>query len=140
MLICTGCIVCATRHVHFIVCDPGSCVLCLLGLAPSLPEDLYHLIKKAVSMRKHLEKNRKVGMALHTTCAWHAEMDLHTACQVQSGWRHTAYRPNFSLKQYSQIHSHQRKLSKIDQDWKSAMIGVAVCKFTTICLGQPHSW
>ena len=29
------------------------------GLAPSLPEDLYHLIKKAVSIRKHLEKNRK---------------------------------------------------------------------------------
>merc|ERR1712217_286833 len=29
------------------------------GLAPSLPEDLYHLIKKAVSMRKHLERNRK---------------------------------------------------------------------------------
>ena len=64
-----------------IVCDPGSCVLCLLGLAPSLPEDLYHLIKKAVSMRKHLEKNRKVGMALHTTCAWHAEMDLHTGSE-----------------------------------------------------------
>jgi len=29
------------------------------GLAPSIPEDLYHLIKKAVSVRKHLEKNRK---------------------------------------------------------------------------------
>jgi len=28
------------------------------GLAPSLPEDLYHLIKKAVSVRKHLERNR----------------------------------------------------------------------------------
>lgn len=28
------------------------------GVAPKLPEDLYHLIKKAVSMRKHLEKNR----------------------------------------------------------------------------------
>jgi len=28
------------------------------GLAPSLPEDLYHLIKKAVSIRKHLERNR----------------------------------------------------------------------------------
>jgi small subunit ribosomal protein S13e len=28
------------------------------GLAPTLPEDLYHLIKKAVSMRKHLERNR----------------------------------------------------------------------------------
>merc|ERR1711937_547345 len=29
------------------------------GLAPSLPEDLYCLIKKAVAVRKHLEKNRK---------------------------------------------------------------------------------
>jgi len=29
------------------------------GLAPQIPEDLYHLIKKAVSVRKHLEKNRK---------------------------------------------------------------------------------
>lgn len=29
------------------------------GLAPSIPEDLYHLIKKAVSVRKHLEKSRK---------------------------------------------------------------------------------
>jgi len=29
------------------------------GLAPSIPEDLYYLIKKAVSVRKHLEKSRK---------------------------------------------------------------------------------
>ena len=29
------------------------------GLAPEIPEDLYHLIKKAVSVRKHLEKSRK---------------------------------------------------------------------------------
>eukprot|EP01062_Namystynia_karyoxenos_P077984 TRINITY_DN7955_c0_g2_i4.p2 TRINITY_DN7955_c0_g2~~TRINITY_DN7955_c0_g2_i4.p2 ORF type:complete len:153 (+),score=77.56 TRINITY_DN7955_c0_g2_i4:110-568(+) len=29
------------------------------GLAPDTPEDLYHMIKKAVQMRKHLEKNRK---------------------------------------------------------------------------------
>ena len=29
------------------------------GLAPEIPEDLYHLIKKAVAVRKHLEKNRK---------------------------------------------------------------------------------
>ena len=28
-------------------------------LAPALPEDLYHMIKKAVVMRKHLERNRK---------------------------------------------------------------------------------
>jgi len=29
------------------------------GLAPSIPEDLYMLIKKAVSVRKHLERNKK---------------------------------------------------------------------------------
>ena len=34
-------------------------ILKLRGMAPDLPEDLYHLIKKAVSMRKHLEKSRK---------------------------------------------------------------------------------
>ncbi|KAJ7949621.1 40S ribosomal protein S13 [Quillaja saponaria] len=28
-------------------------------LAPEIPEDLYHLIKKAVSIRKHLKRNRK---------------------------------------------------------------------------------
>ena len=29
------------------------------GCAPTIPEDLYHLIKKAVAMRKHLNRNRK---------------------------------------------------------------------------------
>lgn len=28
------------------------------GLAPEIPEDLYQLIKKAVAVRKHLERNR----------------------------------------------------------------------------------
>jgi len=40
----------------------GSKILRLLkknGLAPEIPEDLYCLIKKAVSVRKHLERNRK---------------------------------------------------------------------------------
>jgi small subunit ribosomal protein S13e len=40
----------------------GSKILRILkasGLAPEIPEDLYHLIKKAVAMRKHLERNRK---------------------------------------------------------------------------------
>ncbi|KAJ1952516.1 ribosomal 40S subunit protein S13 [Dispira parvispora] len=40
----------------------GSKVLRILkasGLAPSIPEDLYHMIKKAVAIRKHLERNRK---------------------------------------------------------------------------------
>ncbi|EAA11694.3 40S ribosomal protein S13 [Anopheles stephensi] len=30
-----------------------------VGLKPDIPEDLYFLIKKAVSIRKHLERNRK---------------------------------------------------------------------------------
>jgi len=34
-------------------------ILKIAGLAPELPEDLYHLIKKAVNIRRHLEKNRK---------------------------------------------------------------------------------
>ena len=34
-------------------------IILLLGLAPEIPEDLYHLIKKAVAIRKHLERNRK---------------------------------------------------------------------------------
>jgi small subunit ribosomal protein S13e len=29
------------------------------GMSPDIPEDLYCLIKKAVSVRKHLERNRK---------------------------------------------------------------------------------
>ena len=39
----------------------GNKILRLLkrnGLAPTLPEDLYHLIKKAVNVRKHLEHSR----------------------------------------------------------------------------------
>ncbi|XLT02533.1 hypothetical protein HN51_051884, partial [Arachis hypogaea] len=31
----------------------------LICLVPEIPEDLYHLIKKVVSIRKHLERNRK---------------------------------------------------------------------------------
>merc|ERR1711904_259291 len=44
------------------ICKPASKVLRILkghGLAPEIPEDLYFLIKKAVNVRKHLEKNRK---------------------------------------------------------------------------------
>ena len=29
------------------------------GLAPEIPEDLYYLIKKAVSVRKHLKKQKR---------------------------------------------------------------------------------
>jgi small subunit ribosomal protein S13e len=29
------------------------------SLAPEIPEDLYHLMKRAVSIRKHIEKNKR---------------------------------------------------------------------------------
>lgn len=34
-------------------------LLIILGLAPEIPEDLYMLIKKAVAVRKHLERSKK---------------------------------------------------------------------------------
>ena len=34
-------------------------IFLMTGCAPQIPEDLYNMIKKAVSIRKHLEKNRK---------------------------------------------------------------------------------
>nr|XP_029116152.1 40S ribosomal protein S13 isoform X1 [Elaeis guineensis] len=52
-LFCLGfCIVVLFKVLNFICMG-------LAGLAPEIPEDLYHLIKKAVAIRKHLERNRK---------------------------------------------------------------------------------
>ena len=34
-------------------------------MAPELPEDLFYLVKKAVTIRKHLERNRKDKDAKH---------------------------------------------------------------------------
>ena len=42
-------------------------VLKSLGAAPELPEDLYFMIKKAVGMRKHLERNRKVTLPIYSS-------------------------------------------------------------------------
>ncbi|XP_068930434.1 small ribosomal subunit protein uS15-like [Petaurus breviceps papuanus] len=50
------------RDSHGVRFVTGNKILRILkskGLAPDLPEDLYHLIKKAVVVRKHLERNRK---------------------------------------------------------------------------------
>ena len=43
----------------FISLSSRLCISSPSGLAATLPEDLYCLIKKAVSVRKHLERNRK---------------------------------------------------------------------------------
>ena len=47
--------VCAASEVWCV--DAIGCVR--VGLAPEIPEDLYFLIKKAVAIRKHLERNKK---------------------------------------------------------------------------------
>ena len=47
-------------QVRFVTGNKILRILKAKGLAPDLPEDLYSLIKKAVNIRKHLERNRKV--------------------------------------------------------------------------------
>merc|ERR1711860_262327 len=46
-------------QVRFVTGNKILRILKAKGLAPDLPEDLYHLIKKAVNIRKHMERNRK---------------------------------------------------------------------------------
>jgi small subunit ribosomal protein S13e len=63
------------------------------GLAPSLPEDLYHLIKKAVSIRKHLEKNRndkdsKFRLILVESRIHRIARYYKTARQLPPNWRY----------------------------------------------------
>jgi ribosomal protein S15P/S13E len=53
---------------NVVVCITYSILNIFSAMAPSLPEDLYHLIKKAVSVRKHLERNRKVCFACALPC------------------------------------------------------------------------
>merc|ERR1711972_863660 len=50
------------------------------GMAPALPEDCYYLIKKAVSIRKHLERNRKDKMP---------SSDLFLLNQESTDWQDT---------------------------------------------------
>ena len=61
--LCAGVILRDSHGVAQVRFVTGNKILRILkakGLAPDLPEDLYSLIKKAVNIRKHLERNRKV--------------------------------------------------------------------------------
>lgn len=76
-----------------LLCSVGwtSTYLCA-GLAPEIPEDLYQLIKKAVSMRKHLDANKKdkdakfhlilVESRIHRLARYYKVGRLHVACRV----------------------------------------------------------
>ncbi len=64
-----------------------------LGLAPSLPEDLYHLIKKAVAVRKHLERNRndkdsKFRLILIESRIHRISRYYKTARQLPPNWKY----------------------------------------------------
>ena len=47
-------------QVRFVTGNKILRILKAKGLGPNIPEDLHHLIKKAVAIRKHLERNRYV--------------------------------------------------------------------------------
>ncbi|XP_041067736.1 40S ribosomal protein S13-like [Carcharodon carcharias] len=49
----------SVAQVHFVTGNKMLRILKSRGLAPDFLEDLYHLIKTAVAVRKHLERNRK---------------------------------------------------------------------------------
>ena len=51
-------------QVRFVTGNKILRVLKAKGLAPDLPEDLYHMIKRAVAIRKHLERNSTILNAL----------------------------------------------------------------------------
>ena len=53
------CLFCLVGKVRFVTGNKISRILNSKGLTPDFPEDIYNLIKKAVFIRKHLERNRK---------------------------------------------------------------------------------
>lgn len=54
-------------QVRFVTGNKILRILKAKGLATDIPEDLYYLIKKAVAIRKHLERNRKVSLKTQST-------------------------------------------------------------------------
>ena len=57
-------------QVRFVTGNKILRILRAKGLATDIPEDLYYLIKKAVAIRKHLERNRKVRVAANLSRTW----------------------------------------------------------------------
>ncbi|KAJ3326917.1 ribosomal 40S subunit protein S13 [Blyttiomyces sp. JEL0837] len=82
-------------QVRFVTGNKILRILKANGLAPEIPEDLYHLIKKAVAVRKHLERNRKdadskfrlilIESRIHRLARYYK-----TAGQIPSNWKYEA--------------------------------------------------
>jgi len=63
------------------------------GLAPEIPEDLYHLMKRAVSIRRHIEKNKRDKSSKYRLIL--VESKIHRLVryykltkQIPSNWRY----------------------------------------------------
>lgn len=63
------------------------------GLAPQIPEDLYHLMRRAVSVRKHIEKNKrdkdsKYRLILNESKIHRLVRYYKLTKQIPSNWRY----------------------------------------------------
>ncbi|KAJ1567546.1 ribosomal 40S subunit protein S13 [Cladochytrium tenue] len=82
-------------QVRFVTGNKILRILKSKGLAPEIPEDLYHLIKKAVAVRKHLERNRKdndskfrlilIESRIHRLARYYK-----TSGQIPANWKYEA--------------------------------------------------
>lgn len=77
-------------QVRFVTGNKILRILKSKGLAPDLPEDLYHLIKKAVAVRKHLERNRKVPPEHRSDLRSHLSLEKHVK-DPMTPYRHILY-------------------------------------------------
>uniref|UniRef100_A0A0D3GVT1 Small ribosomal subunit protein uS15 N-terminal domain-containing protein n=1 Tax=Oryza barthii TaxID=65489 RepID=A0A0D3GVT1_9ORYZ len=96
----------------------GSKILRILkahGLAPEIPEDLYFLIKKAVAIRKHLERNRKD--------------------------KDSKFRLILVESRIHRLARYYKRTKKLPPTWKYRQppSPVAVAKFPTATMGRMHS-
>ncbi|CAG8705998.1 8309_t:CDS:2 [Cetraspora pellucida] len=67
-------------------------IIKLANEAPKIPEDLYHLIKKAIAIRKHLECNRsdkdsKFWLILIESRIHHLARFYKTSGQLYPDWK-----------------------------------------------------
>lgn len=79
------------------------------GLAAALPEDLYCLIKKAVAVRKHLERNRKVCLILCSSMI----QSVHICSSYLTVFLGTRHPPSKSLGTFKPGDFPAKEFSKI---------------------------
>jgi hypothetical protein len=93
------------------------------GIAPEIPEDLYHLIKKAVNIRKHLERSRKVRVIIVSKCMEEGGGWQHLTVQSTVFFKISGQRFQVSTNSCRVAHSPTRTLL---QDETSAAGGLEI--------------